>query len=34
MSLLLLGLAAVLLILALAWDNREHRHIWKDDEHD
>jgi hypothetical protein len=31
-ALLLIGLSAVLLILALAYDNRQQHHIWRDDD--
>lgn len=29
-SLLLYGLAAIVLIVALAYDNRRHPHVWED----
>lgn len=31
-ALILIGLAALLLIAALAFDNRRHDHIWRDDD--
>lgn len=32
MTELFIGLAAVLVIVALAWDSREHHHLWGDDD--
>jgi hypothetical protein len=31
-TLLLIGIAAVLLIAALSYDNRHHYHVWEDDD--